>query len=74
MPTYDYQCQECGCVFEVFATFKQKEAGIQPECPECHSDNTEQTFRSMTFIRSSDSSGDNRAPMACGPGCGPGGC
>ena len=37
MPVYDYQCQVCGNTFEVFATFKQKEAGLQPECPLCHS-------------------------------------
>lgn len=73
MPTYDYQCQDCGHIFEVFATLKQKEAGLQPECPECHSDKTRQTFRSVMFIRSSD--GGAPMPLAgCGPACGPGNC
>ncbi|MGC9336244.1 MAG: FmdB family zinc ribbon protein [Anaerolineae bacterium] len=74
MPTYDYACEDCGHAFEVFATFKQKAEGLQPECPQCHSHNTQQIFRSVTFIRSSNSSGDSSMPMACGPGCGPGGC
>lgn len=74
MPTYDYQCQECGYMFEVFATFKQKEAGIQPECPECHSDHSDQAFRSMMFIRSSDRGDANPMPMGCGPNAGPGCC
>ena len=33
MPLYDYQCKGCQAVFEVRATFKEKEAGLQPECP-----------------------------------------
>ncbi|RMF87503.1 MAG: zinc ribbon domain-containing protein, partial [Nitrospinota bacterium] len=45
MPTYDYQCQNCGQMFEVFATLQQKQAGLQPECPECHSTKTQQAFR-----------------------------
>lgn len=73
MPTYDYQCQDCGHVFEVFATFKQKEAGFKPECPECHSPETQQAFRSMMFIRSGDG-GAVPMPLACGPNMGPGCC
>lgn len=72
MPAYDYQCQDCGQVFEVFATFRQKEAGLQPECPECHSDKTQQAFRSVMFVRSGD--GGEAMPLACGPNAGPGCC
>lgn len=74
MPTYDYQCQDCGCVFEVFATFKQKEAGLQPECPECHSDKTHQAFYSVMFTRSGDGASAMPMPMGCGPNMGPGCC
>jgi putative FmdB family regulatory protein len=28
MPLYDYQCQRCQTVFEVRATFKEKEVGL----------------------------------------------
>ncbi|MGQ9684457.1 MAG: FmdB family zinc ribbon protein [Anaerolineae bacterium] len=75
MPTYDYQCRDCGHVFEVFATFKQKEAGLQPECPQCHSDKTQQAFRSVMFMRSGDGGAPMPMPMAgCGPAMGPGCC
>lgn len=32
MPLYDYQCKKCQSAFEVRATFKEKEAGLEPEC------------------------------------------
>lgn len=72
MPTYDYRCQHCGSVFEVFATFKQKEAGLHPECPECHSKKTEQIFRSLNIVRGSG--GVPTPPPVCGPTMGPGCC
>lgn len=74
MPTYDYLCQDCGHIFEVFATFKQKEAGLQPECPQCHSEKTQQTFRSMMFVRSGDGGEAMPMPLGCGPAMGPGCC
>jgi len=33
MPLYDYQCKKCQTIFEVRATFKEKEEGLEPECP-----------------------------------------
>lgn len=75
MPTYDYQCQECGHTFEVWATISQKAAGLKSECPECHSTETQQVFRSVMFI--GHSSGGESGPMpvsGCGPLCGPGSC
>ncbi len=32
MPTYEYQCQECGHAFELF---QQMSASIKKKCPEC---------------------------------------
>lgn len=75
MPTYDYQCQECGHTFEVWATIKQKTVGLEPECPACHSTETQQAFRSMMFIgHSSDGEPMPRPMSGCGPLCGPGSC
>lgn len=75
MPTYDYQCQDCSHSFEFFATIKQKEEGIAPECPACHSRATKQLFLSMMFVRGSGSSNPMPNPMTgCGPICGPGAC
>ena len=69
MPTYEYQCQDCGQAFEVFATFKQKADGLQPECPQCHSSQVRQAFRPVMLIRKGD---DGAMPMPPG-GCCPGG-
>ncbi len=74
MPTYDYQCRDCEHVFEIRATFKQKEAGLQPECPECHSTVTQQAFRSVMFVRSGNGGEAMPMPLACGPNAGPGCC
>jgi len=74
MPTYEYQCQDCGHTFDVFATFKQKEAGLQPRCPKCQSTETQQAFRSLTFIRSGDGGNVISGPAGCGPSMGPGCC
>ena len=75
MPTYDYQCQECGHAFEVRATINQKTAGLKPECPKCHSTATQQVLRSMMFVHSSGDEGAMSMPMSgCGPVCGPGAC
>jgi putative FmdB family regulatory protein len=36
MALYDYRCQNCGTVFTLRATFKEKDAGLDPVCPVCH--------------------------------------
>jgi putative FmdB family regulatory protein len=51
MPVYDYQCEQCETVFEVRAAFKEKEAGLKPECPQCHSKKTRQLLTSGLFLR-----------------------
>jgi len=32
MPNYDYECQKCGHIFEVFQTMKEKRL---TDCPKC---------------------------------------
>ncbi len=71
MPTYDYQCQDCGHTFEVRATISQKTAGLKPECPACHAAATQQLISSPMLVRSGDSVA---MPMGCGPNAGPGCC
>ncbi len=72
MPLYDYQCRACGQVFEVRATFKQKEEGLQPICPSCESKETEQVVTAPMIMRVGD--GANLTPLGCGPNAGPGCC
>ena len=50
MPLYDYQCQDCQAVFEVRATFKEKEEGLKPECPQCQSKQTRQLLTSSLLL------------------------
>jgi len=69
MPTYEYRCQDCGHVFEVFATFKQKAAGLQPECPQCRSKRVRQAFGSVMLVRD----GRGGIPPAPSEGCCAGG-
>ncbi len=69
MPLYDYQCQHCKSVFEVRATFREKELGLDPECPQCHRKGTRKLLSSgILLLRRSDSG------STCGPKAGPGCC
>lgn len=72
MPFYDFQCAQCEEVFEVRASIKEKEAGLEPECPKCHSKKTQQVITAGLVIRGSD--GASLTLPACGPNAGPGCC
>jgi putative FmdB family regulatory protein len=75
MPTYDYECQDCGHAFEVRASISQKVAGLHPECPKCHGQDARQAFRSVMFIGRASDGADRGGPVGgCGPLCGPGPC
>jgi putative FmdB family regulatory protein len=73
MPLYDYQCQNCNAVFEVRATFKEKEQGLKPPCPQCQSKQTRQLLTSGLLLRVVN---DNtpQGGCACGSGGGLGCC
>lgn len=66
MPVYDYQCQNCNTVFEVRATFKEKEQGLKPKCPQCQSKKTRQVLTSGLFVMH----GNKECSGKCGPNCG----
>jgi putative FmdB family regulatory protein len=53
MPLYEYQCENCGKVFELLRRMSESDRGV--ECPACHSKRVDRQF--STF-----SSG------GCGPG------
>ncbi|MGQ9849545.1 MAG: FmdB family zinc ribbon protein [Aggregatilineaceae bacterium] len=50
MPTYAYQCEECGTEFDAFASIAKKEAGWQPRCPKCSSARIRQIFKTAPVI------------------------
>ncbi|HMB22065.1 MAG: FmdB family zinc ribbon protein [Chloroflexota bacterium] len=68
MPLYDYQCQHCQSVFEVRATFKEKEQGLKPKCPECQSKKTRQVMSTGLFVSHTDD-GCSGCSGNCGSGC-----
>jgi putative FmdB family regulatory protein len=78
MPLYDFRCKQCGHPFTVRASFKEKDAGLQPECPVCHAVETQQVLTVGVFIGqgAGSESGGLPLPMMSGPtcGCGSGGC
>lgn len=73
MPLYDYQCQDCEAVFEVRATFKEKEEGLKPECPQCQSKQTRQLLTSGLLLHVV-SDNTPQGGCACGTGGGSGCC
>jgi len=73
MPLYDFQCAHCKTVFEVQATFKEKDAGLEPQCPHCNSRRTHQLLTSGQFLRRSEVGGPGSS-QSCGPNCGRGSC
>lgn len=70
MPTYEYICSECQNKFDVFATFAQKEKGLKPECPSCHSKKVIQVFGNFMVMGGSKSGGFNPGGGFT-PSCGP---
>jgi len=63
MPVYDYGCKECGEVFEVRASIKEREAGLVLECPKCGSHDARQRLTLPSVLL-----GGMVSPT---PGCGP---
>jgi putative FmdB family regulatory protein len=51
MPLYDYQCLHCQTIFEVRASFKEKEAGLKPECSHCHSQDVRQVIAAGLLLQ-----------------------
>jgi putative FmdB family regulatory protein len=49
MPTYDFKCSECECVFEVF----QKYSDENPPCEECGKE-TERLISRTSFVLKGD--------------------
>lgn len=72
MPLYDYQCEQCQAIFEVRATIKEKEAGLEPECPNCHGKQTRQIITAGLILHGAGSS--EISASCCGPNAGPGCC
>ncbi|MBE2220633.1 MAG: zinc ribbon domain-containing protein [Anaerolineae bacterium] len=77
MPMYDFRCKQCGHPFTVRASFKEKDAGLQPECPMCHALETQQVLTTGIFIGQAAGGSSESLPLPLSSpscGCGSGGC
>jgi putative FmdB family regulatory protein len=72
MPFYAFQCEQCHEVFDVRATIKEREAGLQPECPSCHELQVKPLITAGLVVRGSD--GGSISSSGSAYGCGGGGC
>ena len=72
MPFYAFECEQCHEVFDVRATIKEREAGLQPECPNCHDAHVKSLITAGLVVHGSDGGSLSAAGPACG--CGSGGC
>lgn len=55
MPIYEYRCQECGKLFEMFRRFSDADSGVR--CPDCES---EQVRRVLSSFAASGCGGGGR--------------
>jgi putative FmdB family regulatory protein len=72
MPLYSFRCEQCEETFEIRASFKEKETGLEPECPQCESKQTRQLL-SAPYLTGTWA-GPNPTNSACGPDAEPGCC
>jgi len=71
MPVYDFQCNHCQTVFEVRASIKEKEAGLELECPKCESQDVHQVLTAGLLLRGGSAI---MSLPSCRPNAGPGCC
>lgn len=73
MPIYNFRCDDCETVFDLRATFQEKERGLTPVCPQCQGQHAHQLISAGWFIggRAAPSAAVATAPTC---GCGGGGC
>ncbi len=71
MPYYDFRCKDCGEAFEVRATIKEKEGGLDVVCPKCGCQDARQVPTAVMMIHGGK---DFAPPSCCGSNSGSGCC
>jgi len=67
MPSYDFECKECGKVFTIRKSMNEK---VVPACPICESTNTSRKWSATELkAQSSGCSGCSSSKGSCGGGC-----
>lgn len=74
MPIYDYQCHQCQTMFEIRASFKEKDHGLKPVCPNCQSTEPHQILTAGLFLHQGSIKGASNPSAYCGPNSGSGCC
>lgn len=74
MPIYDYQCDQCKTIFEIQASFQEKDDGLKPICPECQSRESHQVLNVGINLNSSSSEKGSSSSTCCGSESGSGCC
>jgi len=64
MPIYEYECKDCGNVFEKILSFSAKDID-SPECPGCRSHQTQRLI-SRVSSHGQSSTGGSAAGSSCG--------
>ena len=73
MPTYVYQCQDCGNQFESLRPMRDSDAPIS--CQSCSSSNTRRRLTTFNMSSASSSESPYASPGSCGCGnCQGGSC
>jgi len=49
MPTYEFKCDDCENIFEVFASISAKERGLDLTCEQCGGQKISQAITSYMF-------------------------
>lgn len=74
MAAYDYLCQTCDQVVEIRASFSEKAAGLNPQCPSCKSEDLRRLFTTVAIGSGARGATAGWMPSAgggcCGGGCG----
>ncbi|MDO8668037.1 MAG: zinc ribbon domain-containing protein [bacterium] len=68
MATYTYKCSDCGEVFDVKASIKEKEEGKSEKftCPKCQSKNIKQEFSAVNFVKNVFKGSEKTDGSCCG--------
>ncbi len=63
MPSYDFQCRECGERFDVRCAWQDK---AQVRCPKCGGEDLQEIFSGFTFLTAGGGGGGGCAPSSSG--------
>lgn len=70
MPTYDFKCEDCGHVFELFLTFTQQDSHPAIRCPKCSSEQIQRVWTAPVTIGAITGASGERSPVGGMPACG----